>query len=143
MPGPAPKPASQRRRNNSILRGSLKLPRSGRRAPSPPWPLDIKATKPQLRLWNQLWVTPQAIAWENLGWQRTVARYAVICIVSERTVSAPHLAETRQLEDRLGLSPMAMRRLGWEIEDDRDEGENSANVTAIADYRAMFEGDPP
>jgi hypothetical protein len=30
--------------------------------------------------------------------------------------SAAEMAELRQLEDRLGLSPMARRRLQWEVE---------------------------
>lgn len=32
------------------------------------------------------------------------------------------MAEARQLEDRLGLTPMAMLRLRWEISDDNGCG---------------------
>ena len=63
------------------------------------------------------WRTPQADAWSNLGWTRVVARYASLVIESESgKVSVALLAEIRQLEDRLGLSPMAMRRLQWDVE---------------------------
>jgi hypothetical protein len=34
-------------------------------------------------------------------------------------MTAALLAEARQMEDRLGLSPMAMLRLRWEIQEDQ------------------------
>lgn len=47
---------------------------------------------------------------------RTVARYTRITVAAERPRAATALmAEARQLEDRLGLNPKAMRSLGWEI----------------------------
>jgi hypothetical protein len=63
-----------------------------------------------------MWATPQAVAWETLGWTRTVARYVRLLVQSEKPKATMSLcAEVRQLEDRLGLSPMAMLRLRWEI----------------------------
>jgi hypothetical protein len=51
-----------------------------------------------------------------------VARYACLVAKSEidsedrsQTAEVALLGEIRQLEDRLGLSPMAMRRLQWEV----------------------------
>lgn len=38
------------------------------------------------------------------------------------------MAEARQLEDRLGLTPMAMLRLRWEISDDDAVAEPSLVV---------------
>jgi len=70
-------------------------------------------------LWVELWGTPQAAAWERMGagLVRVVARYVVTV---RQSMSDPRLLpEVRQLEDRLGLNPMAMRRLGWEVA--RDE----------------------
>lgn len=57
--------------------------------------------------------------WERLGWHRAVARYVRRLVESEkRDASSALCGEVRQLEDRLGLSPMAMLRLGWEIAED-------------------------
>lgn len=67
-------------------------------------------------MWAELWHTPQAAAWERLEWTRTVARYVRYLVAAEAgdTRIAP---EVRQLEDRLGLNPMAMLRLRWQIGD--------------------------
>jgi hypothetical protein len=50
-----------------------------------------------------------------------VARYALLLRICENpeTMTAALLAEARQMEDRLGLSPMAMLRLRWEIQEDQ------------------------
>lgn len=92
-------------------------------------------------MWAELWHTPQAVAWEELGWTRVVARYA--CLLDEiehpqpdRPTNAALLAEVRQLEDRLGLSPMAMRRLQWEIEL-VPVGAGESGVTNLDDYRNL------
>lgn len=66
------------------------------------------------QLWSQLWSTPQAVAWERLGYTRVVARYVRLLIAAER-LDKNALAESRQLEDRLGLTPKAMRLLLWEV----------------------------
>lgn len=64
-----------------------------------------------------LWRTPHAVAWEELEWTRLVARYCRIVLAAEALVKE-YLAEARQLEDRLGLTPKAMRMLMWEIASD-------------------------
>lgn len=70
--------------------------------------------------WAQLWATPQAVAWERLGWTRTVGRYCRVLVEAEgRDAPVGARAEARQLEDRLGLTPKAMRQLLWEVA--RDE----------------------
>ncbi|OLL21239.1 hypothetical protein QWW67_25325 [Rhodococcus sp. M8-50] len=79
------------------------------------------------------------MAWEELGWTRIVARYAQVLIVCEGPdCTAAMLAEARQLEDRLGLSPMAMKRLQWEISDrPRESGSGDAKVTSIDRFRNL------
>lgn len=99
------------------------------------------SSKPSLKLrdlWVQLWASPQATAWESLGWTRMVARYAQVLLISER-VNAPAalLGEVRQMEDRLGLSPMAMRRLQWEVAPIDSAAGAPADVTHLADYRDL------
>lgn len=115
--GPAPKPPEQRRRRNATV-AMTRLPASGRSGPAPKWPIG-RADKEESAVWRQVWATPQAVAWERLGWTRTVARYVRCLVASEKPdAAAALLAEVRQLEDRLGLSPMAMLRLRWEVDAD-------------------------
>ena len=97
-------------------RGPLKLPAEGRRGRPPSWPLEGRPTPSESRAWAQLWATPQAVAWQRLGWTRTVARYCRLLIECERPDAQPtRLAQATALEDRLGLTPKAMRLLLWEI----------------------------
>lgn len=113
MPGPAGK-ADPARRNVRV--GPLKLPAEGRKGRPPAWPLATKATLAERNAWSDLWSTPQAVAWERLGWTRTVARYCRIMVLAEEPEQNPvMLAPAAALEDRLGLTPKAMRMLLWEI----------------------------
>ena len=119
MPGPAPK-RNARRRN--IRPDWRTLPDDGYAGPVPEWPIGDGGDP--TGLWRDLWRTPQAAAWAELGWVRVVARYSVLVSVSERgEANAALLAEIRQLEDRLGLSPMAMKRLQWETGAVKQEAE--------------------
>lgn len=111
--GPAPNPHARRRNARPAFR---RLPAAGRQGELPPWPLPGRRTPAEIALWAELWRSPQAVAWEELGWIRTVARYARITVAAERPKAiAALMGEARQLEDRLGLNPKAMRSLGWEI----------------------------
>src|SRR5690349_17416380 len=105
---PPPNPNARRRNARPEWR---RLPAAGRRGDPPPFEL-ARPSRPELVLWASLWATPQAAAWEDLGWSRTVARYCRLVVASEkRGASTRLLAEVRQLEDRLGLNPLAIRRL--------------------------------
>lgn len=68
------------------------------------------------RLWADLWKTPQATQWQKLGWTREVAQYVRHKVKAEGG-SLDDAKEARQLSDRLGLSPLALLRLRWEIVD--------------------------
>lgn len=114
MPGPAPKSPDARRRRNAPLANTVRLPAEGRQGDPPAWPLSDPSPAAAAR-WERLWATPQAAAWERLGWFDVVARYVQVLIFAEQTMTATLLGEVRQLEDRLGLSPMAMLRLRWEV----------------------------
>lgn len=109
--GPPPKDAAQRRRANAPMANTLKLPAEGRQGPPPEWPFPDDVPD----VWGELWATPMAVAWESFGWTRMVARYCVVLTMAEVTMSTALLSEARQLEDRLGLSPMSLLRLRWEI----------------------------
>ena len=129
MPGPPPKKAGEARRRNAPVANTMKLPAEGRLDPAPIWPFGVEPA-----VWVELWATPQAVAWERLGWTRMVARYATVLGMCEDpdSVTVGLLAEARQMEDRLGLSPMSMLRLRWEIASDEvsEKRESKAPVKA-------------
>jgi len=70
------------------------------------------------------------VAWERLGWTRTVARYCRVMVAAEsRDASPPLLGQAMALEDRLGLTPKAMRLLLWEVvADEVAEQRQATNV---------------
>lgn len=68
-------------------------------------------------LWEELWATPQAVAWEQLRWTRDVAQYVRWKIRAELG-DLEASKESRLLSDRLGLNPLAMLRLRWEVSGD-------------------------
>lgn len=118
-------------------RGLINLPAEGRPGKPPAWPLGD--TEPgELAAWKQLWATPQAVAWERLGWVRTVARYCRVMVASEAPHATPALlAQATALEDRLGLTPKAMRLLMWQIVTDEvaDKREQKAAAAAATSAR--------
>ena len=134
--GPAPKHPDQRRRRNSTP-GMIQLPVEGYDGPIPEWPLSFPSDL-ELARWEKLWRTPQAMMWVRMHIDDAVARYVRNCLLVENdshtTVALAHLhSEIRQLEDRLGLSPLALKRLGWEIVPDevaekRDERKSSVRA---------------
>jgi hypothetical protein len=121
--------------------GPLRLPAEGRSGPPPRWPIGSRFPSPELRLlWHHLWATPQAVAWERLGWTRVVARYAMVLIRAE-AMNATALLEARQLEDRLGLTPKAMRMLLWEVATD-EVAERRDETASDDDMRARLRAAP-
>lgn len=111
MPGPAPKRNARRRNVRPDWRT---LPAGGYTGRVPEWPIS-GMDDPPFKLWSELWRTPQADVWAELGWTRAVARYATLLVEQEQgKANVALLSEIRQMEDRLGLSPMAMKRLQWE-----------------------------
>lgn len=131
---PAAPKADPVRRNARV--GPLKLPAEGRKGKAPKWPLPGDGLEGEREVWVELWRTPQAVAWERLGWTRTVARYARVVVAAE-ALNKDALAEARQLEDRLGLTPKAMRLLLWEIVSDevgqqRQSGTSGARARIAA-----------
>lgn len=95
----------------------MKLPAAGRPGPAPPWPMST--FEPEA--WKEMWKLPQAVMWEYMGVEPIVARYVDL----RDKVMDPKFPEGKtasfwgvlaSLEDRLGLTPMAMMKLQWEIE---------------------------
>lgn len=111
------------RRNVRV--GPLILPAEGRESPAPKWPLPNEATAEEMSAWADLWATPQAVAWEKLGWTRTVARYCRIMVEAEKPNARADVRNAATtMEDRLGLTPKAMRLLLWTVADDESASAN-------------------
>jgi len=67
-----------------------------------------------------------------MGWTDAVARYVrVLCAAELVNASPTALSEARQMEDRLGLSPMSLLRLRWAIVDDEGAEAPAAGVLDI------------
>lgn len=113
--GPAPKPKGQQR-HRIAQPAMVQLPAEGRSGPVPDFTLP-EATDEELALWADLWRLPQACVWEKQGSHREVAQYVRWKVKAESgdLKAAP---EARQMSDRLGLTPLAMLRLRWEIVSD-------------------------
>lgn len=80
-------------------------------------------------LWRDLWRLPQAVQWERLGWLRDVAQYVRFKVMAELG-DMDSAKEARQWSDRLGLSPMSMLRLRWEVAVDETEPRRQERQTA-------------
>ncbi len=96
--------------------GPVQLPAEGRKGDPPRWPASGRQTNAERQAWAELWATPQAVAWERLGWTREVARYCRLLVASEKpgATAAVH-AQATALADRIGLTPKAMRMLLWTV----------------------------
>lgn len=68
----------------------------------------------EVGLWETLWRTPQAVAWEQLQYQREVALYVRWQVLAELG-DMDAAKEARQWSDRLGLNPNALLRNRWKI----------------------------
>ena len=67
-------------------------------------------------MWNSLWTTPQATMWQTMHIEHVIARYVMVTCLAEETQQAGLLTEVRQMEDRLGLTPLSLQKLQWKIE---------------------------
>lgn len=115
MPGPAPKKNARFGVGKS---GWVSLPADGRKGQAPAWPLDGRPPAG----WAELWRLPQAVMWEKQSSHLQIANYLLIRRAAHEALMAGEpnaalLSELRQVEDRIGLSAMSMRRLQWEIVD--------------------------
>ena len=94
----------------------VSIPAAGNQQPAPAWPLDNEPARAELDMWQQLWTTPQAAMWASMHIERVIARYVMVTCLAEETQQAGLLTEVRQMEDRLGLTPLSLQKLQWKIE---------------------------
>lgn len=114
MPGPVASPNSRRNQGKNL--GGVVLPFEGRPGKAPAWPLEGRAPAG----WAALWKMPQAVEWERLRCVEEVANYLLVRTAAREALecgepNAALFGEVRQCADRLGLTPMSLKRLGWDI----------------------------
>lgn len=141
--GPPPDPNALRRDRQQDRDGWTTLPAEGRPGRPPAWPLaDVSAGEGGEKIaralkarekviWSAIWKTPQAVAWERLGWTHDVAVYVRLLVFGEQG-STKALAEARQWSDRLGLNPSAMLRNRWKISTDDVKARRDKRAAATA-----------
>jgi hypothetical protein len=95
---------------------------------------DLEAT-----LWTDLWKLPQAVEWERLGWLRDVAQYVRFKVMGELG-ELDAAKEARMWSDRLGLTPLAMLRLRWEVVHDEVKAKREQPKTNSARTRLKAVG---
>lgn len=135
-PGPAPKKNARRRNARPDW---VTLPAEGRTGRAPKWPLPGRVP----RGWVDLWRLPQAVMWERDNAIVQVANYLVTRNTAQDLLlagepNAALLSELRQQEDRLGLSPMALKRLQWEIGEVSKESRQPGKVIEARDRFAKL-----
>lgn len=114
------------------------LPIEGRKGRSPSWPFEDDPTDAEKRRWRRLWKLPQAVMWEQLaGTELVVGRIVKLALAAEAgDATAAMLSELRQLEDRCGLSPLALARLRWTF-GDAAERRRAAAPPGRKDWRSL------
>ena len=140
---PMPPKENPVRRNARV--GPVRLPAEGRNGEAPPWPIPGWMSDDERVIWEQLWASPQAVAWERMGIAtcREVARYTRLLVSAEHPDAkvAVH-AQVTALSDRLGLTPKSMRLLMWTIASDevaekRQEAAQGASAGARGRIKAV------
>lgn len=130
MPGPPPKKNGERRRRNAPRANTVLLPKEGRKGKIPRWPL---STHEPAR-WGEVWRLPQAVMWEKQHVEMLVARFVYLedrlaDPESKESQTASFWGTLRELEDRLGMSPVALMKLQWEISGTAAEDVPASHVT--------------
>lgn len=133
--GPAPNPNSRRQAGNQAHTW-LDLPAAGYTGEIPEWPLGFSllvqtlgTADRELELWETIWRTPQAEAWNRNGWDRDVALYVRFFTIGE-TGRLDEAKEARMWSDRLGLNPAAMLKNRWRVTTDEVAGQREKKGAA-------------
>jgi hypothetical protein len=92
------------------------LPAKTERKKTPTLPGSSRYSKSTRDWWSTVWRSPMAAVWLEADAPALVRLAGLNELLEQGEATAMVLAEIRQLEDRFGLSPMARRRLQWEVE---------------------------
>lgn len=114
MADPIPKPDGQRRRANKPAVSGERLQ------------VAAAAAKPELGIeephsrtvawWDAIWASPMAAVWVESDVHELLALADLKEMQHRGQATAAVLAEIRQMNDRYGFSPLARRRLQWEVD---------------------------
>ena len=127
---PSKNPHSRRSRSRNVgASGVVRLPADGYDGPFPDWPSSYPPSTVEAQLWRDTWRLPQAAAWSEGDFTRVVCRYVALAALAEDIagVTSAQLAELRQVEAALGLTPLAMKKLGWELDNEQ------SNLSVVPD----------
>jgi hypothetical protein len=113
MPGPPPKPSKQRRRRNKAP-AVVKLRPDSRELKPPALPSGFSPSAHAW--WETIWSSPMAAVYLEADVPALVRLAGLVDRVDSGEATSRVLSEIRALEDRFGLSPLARRRLQWELE---------------------------
>jgi hypothetical protein len=91
----------------------------------------LEQRKIEALVWRELWKTPAAAQWEKLGWTRELALYVRWQVLGELG-DLDAAKEARQWSDRLGLTPLAMLRMRWDVAADEVGERRQEKSTAAA-----------
>lgn len=118
-PGPAPRADALRRERDD---GEwLDLPAAGREGPVPEWPLS-KATTREMKLWEEQWSTPAAVAWERFSQELEVALFVRAVRIAEKPgASAADRNVVLRHMDSLGITEGGRAKNRWRIVDEDAE----------------------
>lgn len=136
MGGPPPKPASQRQRQSEPGKGPRRLPAGGRSGTGiPTLPGAAKLSKATREWWKRVWQSPMSSVYLDADLTGLIRLARLLDRDEKGEATATMLAEIRQLEDRFGLSPLARRRLEWEVSQSKGTEAAPAAVSGKGDPR--------
>jgi hypothetical protein len=110
---PLPKPPGQRRRERPSSAPWVRLAPVVNAAPAMPEAPDGGWVNEAVRAWSAWWASPMSAAWIEAD-EVALRRALRLVHASAKGDTAASSALTA-LEDRMGLTPLARRRLQWEI----------------------------
>ena len=110
-----PKPPGQRRRRNKDAPKWVTLP-DGSRSKVPQMPGGTKATSAARSYWRTLWASPMAAMYQEADKFRIARAATLHSLALAGEAKATELSELRAIEDSLGISPLARRKLQWEVD---------------------------
>lgn len=93
----------------------------------------------EAQLWAELWRTPMAAQWEALGWTREIALYVRHQVLAELG-EMESVKEARVRAGSLGLNPLALLRLRWEVAGDELGEARAAKAAAPKPRLRAVEG---
>lgn len=109
------KPYSREYRGMGRERALTILPPGGCTDPVPPLPDGRDWSEREQAAWKRLWTSPQAVMWDE-SCAGTVASLVVYeTMMLEGRAAAWSAQELRHCSTELGLTPQAMKSLGWRI----------------------------